>query len=98
MPREETFIQGSLLYYETKLLCPLGHGVKAVATVVDGVATLECGCNRGKFLPLVDGRISVEHLCPFASKSDAALGERFFPAKPDREKTAQRLWIDEAAW
>lgn len=74
------FRERSLLYRRTKLLCPVGHGIKAVTGLADdGDARLECGCLRSAVLPLAEGRMSVEHLDSFSSEATRRFAQQLFP-------------------
>lgn len=84
MQLHEYFTQRSLTYLHTRLLCPTGlepngHGVQHVVSVRDGIAALQCQCERGELLPLGPGRISVEQLSSRSEEIKQIAGG-FFPA------------------
>ena len=80
----------------SNLLCPNGHDLQRVIEKSSDFK-LACGCSRGELLPLTVGRVSIEHLHPFASKAEQRLGSTVFPASVESLKGSQRIWGRNAA-
>jgi hypothetical protein len=51
---------------KTRFLCPTGHGVKPIHSLIGDQVVLDCGCSRTRaLLPPVETRVSIEQLSSF---------------------------------